>query len=278
MAVAPVITQTNAVPETPQATPAAPSADVVGDQPKPPDSAPDQTTKPDEGADTDQPKHELPRGVQKRIDRLTREKYRLQAELEVARRQPPQQADTRTTTTESNGEPKPDQFKSYEAFLEARAEWKAEQKVSALLGQAQESARRQHVEAEHSRLAQGWEERVGKASDVYDDFEEVALAPDLPITEPMMAALVRIEKGPDVAYYLGKHRDVATQIANLDPFSAAVRIGEIAATLSRPVPKKTTSAPEPINPVGGRSTTTKDPAQMSDSEFAAWRREQIKRR
>jgi hypothetical protein len=266
--------------ETPEtrAAPAAPTSDAPGDQPKPPDSAPDQ--KPEDGADDQpEPKHELPKGVQKRIDRLTRDKYRLQAELDVARRQAPaQQAQPRSTAANANGAPKPEQFKSYEEFLEARAEWKAEQKVSAVLSEMHESTRRQSAEAEQSRLAQTWEERVGKASEVYDDFEEVALSPDLPISEAMMAALVRTEKGPDVAYYLGKHREVAAQLSTLDPFSAAIRIGEIAATLSQPAPKKTTNAPEPINPVGGRASPTKDPARMTDAEFAAWRREQIKRR
>lgn len=270
----PVIAQE---PTEPRAAPAASPTDAPGDQPKPPETAPDQ--KPEDGADEQaEPKHTLPRGVQKRIDRLTRERYRLQGELDALRRQQPQQAQPRSTTANATGAPKPEQFKTYEEFLEARAEWKAEQKVSTLLSEMQESTRRQSAEAEHSRLAQTWEERVGKASETYDDFEEVALSPDLPISEAMMAALVRSEKGPDVAYYLGKHRDVAAQLATLDPFSAAVRIGEIAATLSRPAPKKTTAAPEPINPVGARASTSKDPSQMTDAEFAAWRREQIKRR
>jgi hypothetical protein len=81
-----------------------------------------------------------------------------------------------------------------------------------------------------------------------------------------------------VAYHLGKNHDLAAQIAALDPVSAAIRIGELAASLTRPTPKKTTGAPPPISPVGGRASTSKDPSQMTDAEFAAWRREQIKRR
>lgn len=277
MAVAPEITQAAEATET-RATPAAPGTETSGDQPKTPESAPDEKTKPEDGADDQaEQKHTLPKGVQKRIDRLTRDKYRLQAELDVARRQP-QQAQPRSPAANANGAPKPEQFRTYEEFLEARAEWKAEQKVSAVLGEFQEHTRRQSAEAEQGRLAQTWEERVGKALEMYDDFEEVALSPDLPISEAMMAALVRTEKGPDVAYYLGKHRDVAAQLSTLDPYSAALRIGEIAATLSRPAPKKTTNAPEPINPVGARASTSKDPSTMTDAEFAAWRRDQIKRR
>lgn len=232
-----------------------------------------QAAKPDANEETE-PKHTLPRGVQKRIDRLTRDKYRLQAELEVARRQAPQSEAPKPAT----GEPKADQFKSYEEYLEARAEWKAEQRVEKRLGELREKVQRQAGQAEQEKLQAQWDKRVSEALTTYDDFEEVALSPEVPISEPMMAAILRSPKGADVAYHLGKNLELAAQIAGLDPISAAIRIGELAATLSRPTPKKTTGAPPPINPVGGSARTTKDPANMTDKEFAEWRREQIKRR
>lgn len=236
-------------------------------------ATPEQEPKPD--GEEAEPKHTLPKGVQKRIDRLTRDKYRLQAELEVARRQAPQAEPQRPP---ANGEPKAEQYKSYEEYLEARAEWKAEQRVEKRLGELREKAQRQAGQAEQEKLQSQWEKRVSEALTTYDDFEEVALSPEVPISEPMMAAILRSPKGADVAYHLGKNPDLAAQIAGLDPISAAIRIGEIAASLSRPNPKKTTGAPPPINPVGGRASTHKDPSQMTDAEFAAWRREQIKRR
>lgn len=257
------------------ATPA-PQQGETTQTPAPETSAkPDQQeAKPDANEEAE-PKHTLPRGVQKRIDRLTRDKYRLQAELEVARRQAPQ---AETKPQPSEGEPKADQFKSYEEYLEARAEWKAEQRVEKRLGELREKAQRQAGQAEQEKLQAQWEKRVADAITTYDDFEEVALSPEVPISEPMMAAILRSPKGADVAYHLGKNHDLAAQIAGLDPISAAIRIGELAASLSRPTPKKTTGAPPPISPVGGRASTSKDPSQMTDAEFAAWRRDQIRRR
>lgn len=257
------------------ATPA-PQQGETTQTPAPDTSAKPETQdgKPDANEEAD--KHALPRGVQKRIDRLTREKYRLQAELDVARKHGPQpEAQPKPA---SAGEPKADQFKSYEEYLEARAEWKAEQRVEKRLGELRDTAQRQAGQAEQEKLQSQWEKRVNEALTTYDDFEEVALSPEVPISEPMMAAILRSPKGADVAYHLGKNHDLAAQIAALDPVSAAIRIGELAASLTRPTPKKTTGAPPPINPVGGRASTNKDPAQMSDAEFAAWRRDQIKRR
>lgn len=258
------------------ATPAPQPGDSTSTTPVPETSATpeQQEAKPEANEEAD--KHTLPRGVQKRIDRLTRDKYRLQAELEVARKPAPQSEPK--PQPPSSGEPKSDQFKSYEEYLEARAEWKAEQRVEKRLGELRENAQRQAGQAEQEKLQSQWEKRVSEALTTYDDFEEVALSPEVPISEPMMAAILRSPKGADVAYHLGKNHDLAAQIAALDPIGAAIRIGELAASLTRPTPKKTTGAPPPINPVGGRATTSTDPAQMSDAEFAKWRREQIKRR
>lgn len=246
-----------------------------GEQPQAPESAPETT----EADAAEQPEeHKLPKGVQKRIDRLTREKYRHQAELEVARRelealrnrQPEQRQ-----PTQSEAAPKPEQFQSYEEYLEAKAEWRAEQKVSEVLRKQQESTKAQTAQAEHAKLQKSWEERVEAASDAYDDFEEVALNPGVPISDAMMQSIVRSEKGADVAYYLGKNIAEASRIAQMDPISAAIRIGEIAATLARPQAKKTTNAPPPINPVGARASVSKDPDKMSTAEWLAWRNEQV---
>jgi hypothetical protein len=263
---------------TTEPTPTATPAPTPGEQTQTPPSepgVPTETPEPKPPEDGGEPeRHTLPKGVQKRIDRLTRDKYRLQAELEMARRQAPQAEPQRQPAEGAKGAPKPDQFKSYEEFLEARAEWKAEQRVESLLGELRETAQRQAGKAEQQKLQSQWEKRVSDAMTTYDDFEEVALSPEVPISEPMMAAILRSPKGADVAYYLGKNPETAAQIAGLDPVSAAIRIGEIAATVAKPAPKRTTAAPAPINPVGSRAEAQKDPNKMTTDEWMRWRNEQ----
>jgi hypothetical protein len=248
-----------------------------GEQPNTPESAPDTNTEADAAAQPDED-HKVPKGVQKRIDRLTRERYRLQGELEAMRRQPPQPAVQAQPERSQDGTPKPEQFASYEAFLEAKAEWKAEQKVTEVLQRQQESTRQQTVRQRQAEMQQSWDKQIDAAADIYDDFEEVALSPDVPVSGAMAEAIQLAEKGADVLYYLGKNREEAAKIARMDPLRAAVAIGRIEATLARPTPKKTTNAPAPISPVGARAAVTKDPSKMTDAEFSAWRREQIKRR
>jgi hypothetical protein len=201
----------------------------------------------------------------------------LQGELEAMRRQAPQPA-TQAQPTAQDGTPKPEQFASYEAFLEAKAEWKAEQKVTEVLQRQQESTRQQTASQRQAEVQQSWDKQVDAAVELYDDFEEVALSPDVPVSGAMAEAIQLADKGADVLYYLGKHREEAAKIARMDPLRAAVAIGRIEATLARPVPKKTTNAPAPISPVGARAAVSKDPDRMSTQEWLRWRNDQIKTR
>ena len=170
--------------------------------------------------------------------------------------------------------PPADQFESPEAYAEALAEKRAQE-----LLQQREAAKRQAeiMEAYHDKE----EEVRGK----YDDFDQVAYNPQLPITDVMAETIRASEIGPELAYHLGSNPKEAERIARLSPFLQAKEIGKIEAKLADAPPvKKTSSAPAPINPVSARVSNTgivdtTDPRAtktMSDSEWIeAERRRQI---
>ena len=170
--------------------------------------------------------------------------------------------------------PPADQFESPEAYAEALAEKRAQELIA-----QRETAKRQAeiMEAYHDKE----EEVRGK----YDDFDQVAYNPQLPITDVMAETIRASEIGPELAYHLGSNPKEAERIARLSPFLQAKEIGKIEAKLADAPPvKKTTSAPEPIKPVSARVSNTgivdtTDPRAtktMSDSEWIeAERRRQI---
>ena len=170
--------------------------------------------------------------------------------------------------------PPADQFETPEAYAEALAEKRAQE-----LLQQREAAKRQAeiMEAYHDKE----EEVRGK----YDDFDQVAYNPQLPITDVMAETIRASEIGPELAYHLGSNPKEAERIARLSPFLQAKEIGRIEAKLAEAPPvKKTSSAPAPINPVSARVSNTgivdtTDPRAtktMSDSEWIeAERRRQI---
>ena len=159
-----------------------------------------------------------------------------------------------------------EQFGSDGEFLEAMADLKANQKIA----ERERQARQRDV-------ISSYHEREEVARDKYDDFQQVAYNPKLPITEVMAESIQSSDIGPDVAYYLGSNPKEAERISRLAPIVQAKEIGRIEAKLAAEPPsaKKTSSAPAPISPVtpsskGQSSFDTTDPRaikSMSDSEW-----------
>jgi hypothetical protein len=158
-----------------------------------------------------------------------------------------------------------DQFESPEAYAEALAYQKAEELIA-----KREAAKQQ------SQVLESYHEREEEARGKYDDFEQVAYNPKLPITDVMAETIRASDVGPDVAYYLGSNPKDAERIARLSPLAQAKEIGKIEAKLaSDPPTRKTTSAPAPIKPVAARSSgvaayDTTDPRStktMTDSQW-----------
>jgi len=180
------------------------------------------------------------------------------------REQTQRQAETQTLRAPATI-PSVDQFESTEAYADALAYQKAEQ----LLAQ-REQARQQ------SAILDAYHEQEEEARAKYDDFEQVAYNPKLPITDVMAESIRASDIGPEVAYYLGANPKEAERISRLAPIVQAKEIGRIEAKMaSDPPVKRTTSAPAPISPVTARSSgspayDTTDPRStktMTDSQW-----------
>jgi hypothetical protein len=189
--------------------------------------------------------------------RLAREQRKW--EREQAQRQSEQQT-LRAAPTASV-----DQFESPEAYAEALALQKAEELIA-----KREAAKQQ------SAVLESYQEREEAARDKYDDFEQVAYNPKLPITNVMAETIQSSDIGPELAYYLGSNPKEADRISRMTPLGQAKEIGKIEAKLAAEPPvKRTTSAPAPISPVTARSSgapayDTTDPRStktMTDSQW-----------
>ncbi len=157
--------------------------------------------------------------------------------------------------------PPAEQFESVEAYAEALAQKKLEQR---------EQARQQ------SEILESYHEREEEARGKYDDFDQVAYNPNLRITTAMAQTIQASDSGPDVAYYLGTNPKEADRISKLPPLVQAKEIGKIEAKLaSDPPVKKISSAPAPIAPVTARSVgsptyDTTDPRSVKTMSTSEW--------
>ena len=163
---------------------------------------------------------------------------------------------------------------------EQYAELLAERKAEELLAR-REQARQQ------AELLESFHEREEEARVKYDDFEQVAYNPKLPITDAMAQTIQQSEVGPDIAYYLGSNPKEAERISRLSALMQAKEIGKIESKLAdNPPVKKTSNAPAPIAPVTARTSgspafDTTDPRSVKSMSTSEWieaeRQRQIKK-
>jgi hypothetical protein len=198
--------------------------------------------------------------------RLAREQRKWEREQTQRAVQAPQQS----------APPVPEGFASTDEYIDAVAEYKATEKLAAREAQKQQSA-----------ILESYHDKEEEARTKYDDFEQVAYNPNLPITDVMAQTIQASDIGPDMAYHLGANPKEAERISRLSPFLQAKEIGKLEAKLAADPPtKKTSSAPTPISPVTARSTgspsyDTTDPRSIKSMSTSDWieaeRQRQVKK-
>jgi hypothetical protein len=158
-----------------------------------------------------------------------------------------------------------DQFATTDEYVEALTTSKAQQIV-----QQQQFAKQQQ------ELLGSYHDKEEAARDKYEDFEQVAYNPKLPITDVMAQTIQASDNGPDIAYYLGTNPKEADRIARLAPFLQAKEIGRLEAKVaSEPVTKQTSKASAPISPVtprngGSTNFDTTDPRSIKTMSTSQW--------
>lgn len=216
--------------------------------------------------------------VQKRIDKLTQEKYDAQRERDYYKGL----AEGRQVNTEQSTEtqsipglrPKPtlEQFDfDQEAHTEAMADWVID-KRELLTKQASASTRQSELVANHNK-------RIDTAATMYPDFDDVVEASaDLPVTQAMHETILQSEFSADIVYYLAKHPEETKKIAALPPVRQIAELGKIETKFEKkpepPPPKRITQAPEPIKPVSGQEIETE--TVVDDNDW--YRKEQARLR
>ena len=221
----------------------------------------------------------------KRREREKAHKERLRKEADEAKAAAERAEQRRLKIIEAGKSEKPpveSEFSDYAEFVAAKAVWTAEQRATQRQAQefeAEAQQARQQAEiieaAERQLVNQSWAERVNEAKARYADFEQVALAPDVPITPQIADMLKQTDKGPDLAYWLGMNKAAAAELAALSktsPMQAAWALGRLEASLSAPTPRMTSQTPEPIAPVRGKAQAVPNPDKMSMAEYIAARK------
>ena len=156
-----------------------------------------------------------------------------------------------TTVPDHGPRPRRLDFDDPDAYETALVEWAATNGTRRTLAerdrQAGEKAAADRQAAANQALAEAYNARGAKFAATHPDYREISEAPDLAISEAMVAAILHMgDAGPEVAYWLGKHKDEAKRIAALPPGRVAIELGKISARVEvgEPAPR-TRAAPTP---------------------------------
>lgn len=196
--------------------------------------------------------------TQEEVDVLIQKRL-LKKEREVFRNIQRQQAEeARRARIEQ--EPRREQFNDDDAYLEAKLEQLAEKKAIEKI---------QHLERqrEQEKSSEAFLERAEKAAEKYADFHEVVADPKLRINDSMVEFISESDVGHEVAYYLGKHPEVAAKIADMSPMKAARELSKIESEVGSKSIVKTSSAPAPITPIGNRGSAQTSLEKLSFAEY-----------
>jgi hypothetical protein len=105
----------------------------------------------------------------------------------------------------------------------------------------------------------------------FADYDATIGNPSLMISEAAAEVIMESDKGPDVAYYLGKNPEEAARIYNLPPALQAKEIGRLEERISSPR-SVSPPPPKPVDTVNGlRAGGVPDPSRMSMAEYVAAR-------
>ena len=195
---------------------------------------------------------------------------RAEAERDFYRKQLEQQHQPKP-----QGEPNPEDFQDPKQYVAAVVKHQLAQELEAQRQSQQQETQKQSQDRYMSDRAEKVRERLAAVADEYPDIEEV-VSGNVPFTYPMIDCIADSDIGGKIAHYLGTNVKEAARIANLPPVGQVRELLSLESRLK--APPATTKMPAPIVPNPGKTTVQKDPKDMSDKEFAEWRRRQIAQR
>ena len=216
-----------------------------------------------EGEQEQKPKHN---GIDKRISKLTREKYELKGQLKALQERMSQGGEAPQPKPEDDPEEDPRELIRREA-----------QRVGHELFQLAEASRRKQ------EIGSAWRKSEAESKKRHEDYDDVVseFVESGSTPRHVEAAILEADRPAEVTYYLATHPEEAESIAAMSPFRAGIAIGKIEARLAQaPALKKQSAAPEPIAPVKPKGKPQEGLSDDLDSDTWAkrWREKQKTKR
>lgn len=245
----------------------------------PPAETSEAVAEPETAEKPEAPEKPKPDPVQRRIDRLTREKYQSRAEIEQLRKQL-EELKTPQQRAVPDGEPRLEDFDNIVEFQRAHGRWMYESLSKEERAKRETETAKQRDSERYTNLAQNWQKSVAEAAKAIPDLREVLAETAFELSDTVASEIFESPVGPQIAYYLALHPDELDELTGKTPGAAIRYLGRLEAKLEAEAVAKTKSdAPKPPSTIKGVSGgAEKDPDKMTTEEWVRWREKQIKAR
>lgn len=197
---------------------------------------------------------------QDRINKVTADKYRESRRADTLEAKNAELEAKLAANVPQAREPQasdPDIDYDEDKLLQAKINYGVKQAVAETNRDTQQKDIEQKSEQVKSDLTRKFTENSAKFAVNKPDFNDVLGR--VPTLQPsVLDAVMERDNGPELAYFLGSHLDIADQIIGMNPVAAGIKIGEISRKLSEPKQIKPSGAPDPIDPIKGGGNTSSE--------------------
>lgn len=174
---------------------------------------------------------------------------------------------------DATGEPKREQFESWEDWNDARVDWRAEARATKVFAEAEQrradQAREHGVHSQAQDIAQRFAQRQSEFVKQFPDYTDVVLNnDDVEVPESVLGLIPIIPDGHVAAYAIAKNPELARQLYGKSPVQQAAMLGQMAAAFKARSPQVST-APAPGKPVATRASAASHELSDTDST-SAW--------
>ena len=259
----------NDVENTPEQTEALETNQEVVEQPVAEDSTPEAAN--EETTDGKDAKPELPRGVEKRFAKMTKEKYTMQRELQALREQ----------VESFSKKPEPEYLKEdFGEDEQAYLDYEFEKRLIKHKAEEQKQYAEQQAAVNQQEAALGeWNNKIANFEAELPDYREVVENTTVDFSPEDIQNIMESEVGPKIAYQLSADEALANQFTKLpsqrarDRFITKMELKmEMAPAAPTPAKPAVSQAPAPTPKLNaGKGGVNKDPSQMSMDEYVRWR-------
>jgi len=213
------------------------------------------------------------KGVQSRIDELTRQRHEAERRAQYWQNiatQEAVQAPAPSSAPAANSAPTPEQFTDYGQYIQALATWQASREVNRTLADSAEQ------QAEQLRV-ETFRARQELTRQNISDYDTVVAGSTVQVQPHVLQALVESDRGPELTYHLAKNPAELAALNSLGVAQANRRIGILEATLPpvvAPPAVRSSSAPQPASVTGAAGASNPDISTMSMDQYVQHRKAQ----